>query len=111
MQTYDPSIYAVGECVQHRRATYGLVAPLWDQAKVCANHLAEIGTSRHQGSLTSTKLKVTGIELFSAGDFLGGEQSEDIVLQDPARGIYKELVIEHNRIKGAVMYGDTLDGP
>jgi nitrite reductase (NADH) large subunit len=110
MQTYDPRIYAVGECVQHRGQSYGLVAPLWEQARVCANHLAERGTSRYEGSVTSTKLKVTGIDLFSAGEFLGGPDTEEMVFQDAGRGIYKKLVIRENRIRGAVLYGDTLDG-
>jgi nitrite reductase (NADH) large subunit len=88
MQTYDPRIYAVGECVQHRGACYGLVAPLFDQAKVCANHLAHMGIARYEGSVTSTKLKVTGIDLFSAGEFNEGEGDETLVLQDPAQGIF-----------------------
>ncbi len=110
LQTYDPSIYAVGECVQHRGQCYGLVAPLFEQAKVCANHLAKLGFGRYEGSVTSTKLKVTGIDLFSAGEFNEGDEDETLVLQDPAQGVYKKLVIHDNRIKGAVMYGDTLDG-
>ncbi|HEB95756.1 MAG TPA: NAD(P)/FAD-dependent oxidoreductase [Sedimenticola thiotaurini] len=110
MQTYDPRIYAVGECVQHRGQCYGLVAPLFEQAKVCANHLAELGYGRYQGSVTSTKLKVTGIDLFSAGDFLGGGDSEELLFQDPAGGVYKKLVLRDNRIQGAVLYGDTVDG-
>jgi nitrite reductase (NADH) large subunit len=110
LQTFDPKIYAVGECVQHRGNCYGLVAPLFEQAKVVANHLAELGIARYQGSVTSTKLKVTGIDLFSAGAFNEGEGDETLVLQDPARGVYKKLVIRDNRVKGAVMYGDTLDG-
>jgi nitrite reductase (NADH) large subunit len=110
MQTYDPRIYAVGECVQHRGNLFGLVAPLFEQAKVCANHLAEYGIGRYQGSVTSTKLKVTGIDLFSAGDFQGGEDCDDLVFQDKARGVYKKLVVKDNKIKGAVMYGDTVDG-
>ncbi|MEX2575184.1 MAG: nitrite reductase large subunit NirB [Halofilum sp. (in: g-proteobacteria)] len=110
MQTYDPRIYAVGECVQHRDTTYGLVAPLWDQAKVCATHLAEVGTGRYQGSITSTKLKVTGIDLFSAGDFTGDAHTEDLVFQDPHRGIYKRLVLKNDRVAGVVLYGDTGDG-
>ena len=110
MQTYDPRIYAVGECVQHRSQTYGLVAPLFEQAKVCANHLAGLGYSRYQGSVTSTKLKVTGIDLFSAGDYLGGEGCEDIVYKDPGQGVYKKLVIKDNKVRGAVLYGDTVDG-
>jgi nitrite reductase (NADH) large subunit len=110
MQTFDPRIYAVGECVSHRGIAYGLVAPLFEQAKVCANHLAEHGVARYQGSMTSTKLKVTGIDLFSAGNFMGGEGHEEIVLQDAGRGSYKKLVLKDNKLAGAVLYGDTLDG-
>lgn len=110
LQTSDPCIYAVGECVQHRGMTYGLVAPLWEQAKVCANHLAGMSHARYLGSITSTQLKVTGINLFSAGDFNGPEGSEAVVFQDSAQGIYKKLVLKQNRIQGAVLYGDTFDG-
>ncbi|MHB8453904.1 MAG: nitrite reductase large subunit NirB [Acidiferrobacterales bacterium] len=110
MQTYDPRIYALGECVQHRGQTYGLVAPLFEQARVCANHLAELGFARYTGSMSSTKLKVTGVDVFSAGDFQGGEGCEEIVLKDAGRGVYKKVVLKDNRIRGAVMYGDTLDG-
>jgi NAD(P)H-dependent nitrite reductase small subunit len=111
MQTFDPSIYAVGECVQHRNSTYGLVAPLFEQANVCATHLAEFGIGRYTGSTVSTQLKVTGIDLFSAGDFLGGPLSENLVMRDAKRGIYKRLVIENNKVRGAVLYGDVTDGP
>ncbi len=111
MQTFDPSIYAVGECVQHRNICYGLVAPLWDQARVCAIHLAEKGMSYYRGSLTSTQLKVTGIDLFSMGDFIGGRNSEALVMKDTKRGIYKRVVIEDNKVIGAVLYGDAKDGP
>ncbi len=110
LQTYDPRIYAVGECVQHRNKLYGLVAPLFEQAKVCANHLANLGYARYEGSITSTKLKVTGIDVFSAGNFHGGKDSEELIFQDPSQGIYKKIVVENNQIKGTVLYGDTLDG-
>ena len=110
MQTYDPRIYAVGECVSHRGTAYGLVAPLFEMAKVCANHLANFGIGRYQGSVTSTKLKVTGIDLFSAGDFTGGEGTEQIVLSDPLGGVYKKLVIKDDKLVGACLYGDTVDG-
>jgi nitrite reductase (NADH) large subunit len=110
MQTFDPCIYAVGECVQHRNNTYGLVAPLFEQARVCATHLAEVGIGRYAGSVLSTQLKVSGIDLFSAGDFLGGPGSEALVLRDTKRGIYKRIVIENNKVRGAVLYGDTRDG-
>ncbi|MDV6711457.1 NAD(P)/FAD-dependent oxidoreductase [Pseudomonas aeruginosa] len=110
LQTYDPRIYAVGECANHRGIAYGLVAPLFEQAKVCANHLAHLGYARYQGSVTSTKLKVTGIDLFSAGDFIGGEGSETITLSDPIGGVYKKLVIKDDVLVGACLYGDTADG-
>jgi nitrite reductase (NADH) large subunit len=110
LQTFDPSIYAVGECVQHRGCCYGLVAPLFEQARVVANHLAEFGIARYSGSQTSTKLKVTGIDLFSAADFVGDDSTEELTFKDASRGIYKKLVVKDNRIRGAVLYGDTVDG-
>jgi len=110
MQTFDPAIYAVGECAQHRGIAYGLVAPLFEQGKVAANQLAGLGYASYKGSVTSTKLKVTGIDLFSAGEFNEAEGDEVISLQDPGAGTYKKLVLKDNRIKGAVMYGDTIDG-
>lgn len=111
LQTYDPRIYAVGECVQHRQATFGLVAPIWDQARVCAAHLAGAGHRRYIQQATATRLKVSGVELYSAGDIVGGEDSEDLVLRDPRRGIYKRLVLQHGRLAGTVLYGDVQDGP
>jgi nitrite reductase (NADH) large subunit len=110
MQTYDPRIYAVGECVSHRGIAYGLVAPLFEQAKVAANHLAQLGIGRYAGSVTSTKLKVTGIDLFSAGEFMGGPDTEEITLSDPLSGVYKKLVIRDNKLVGACLFGDTADG-
>jgi NAD(P)H-dependent nitrite reductase large subunit/NAD(P)H-dependent nitrite reductase small subunit len=111
MLTYDPSVYAVGECVQHRNQTYGLVAPLWEQAAVCARQLAEVGMTHYKGSMLSTQLKVTGINLFSAGSINGTTGSESLVFNDARRGIYKRLVIENDQIRGVVLYGDTKDGP
>ena len=110
MQTFDPNIYSIGECVQHRQAVYGLVAPLFEQAKVAANHLAELGYSRYEGTVTSTMLKVTGIALFSAGDFIGDEDTEELLFRDISKGTYKKLILRDNVIVGAVLYGDTLDG-
>ncbi len=110
MQTYDPSVYAIGECVQHRGELFGLVAPIWDQAKVCANHLAGYGIGIYKQKEVSTKLKVTGIDLFSAGNFLGENDSEHIVFQDPSRGVYKKLVLQDDKIIGSVLYGDTVEG-
>lgn len=111
MQTVtDPRIYAVGECAAHRGIAYGLVAPLYEQGKVCATHLAQSGIGRYQGSQVSARLKVTGIELFSAGDFMGGEGTEEIVVNDPYDGVYKKLVIKDDQLVGACLYGDTADG-
>jgi len=111
MQTItDPRIYAVGECAAHRGIAYGLVAPLFEQGKVCATHLAQFGIGRYTGSQTSTKLKVTGIDLFSAGEFMGGAGTEEIVLSDPFGGVYKKLVIKGDKLVGACLYGDTVDG-
>ncbi|MCW5634663.1 MAG: nitrite reductase large subunit NirB, partial [Rubrivivax sp.] len=106
----DPRIYAVGECAAHRGVAYGLVAPLFEQGKVCANHLAQFGIGRYSGSQTSTKLKVTGIDLFSAGNFMGGDGCEEIVMSDPSGGVYKKLVIRGDKLVGACLYGDTVDG-
>ena len=111
LQTYDPRVYAVGECVQHRSATFGLVAPIWDQARVCGAHLAGAGHRRYVQQTSPTRLKVTGVDLYSVGDFIGGEGSEDLVLRDARRGVYKRLVLKDNRIAGAVLYGDVQDGP
>lgn len=110
LQSFDPSIYAVGECIEHRGATFGLVAPLFEQAKVCANHLSAHGAAEYITLPTATKLKVTGINLFSVGDFQGDKQCESIHFTDPAVGIYKKLVIKANKLIGAVLYGDTADG-
>ncbi|SDI45823.1 nitrite reductase (NADH) large subunit [Pseudomonas flavescens] len=110
LQSFDPRVYAVGECVNHRGVAYGLVAPLFEQARVCASHLAMQGFRRYLGSLTSTKLKVTGIELFSAGDFAGGPGTQSIVLDDPITGSYRKLVLKNDVLVGACLYGDTADG-
>ena len=108
--TTDPRIYAVGECAAHRGIAYGLVAPLFEQGRVAANHLAEFGIGRYLGSQTSTKLKVTGIDLFSAGDFMGGAGTEEIVMSDPGAGQYKKLVLKDDKLVGACLYGNTVDG-
>lgn len=110
LQSFDPRVYAVGECVSHRGVAYGLVAPLFEQARVCASHLAMQGYRRYLGSLTSTKLKVTGIELFSAGDFAGGPGTQSITLDDPTTGSYRKLVLKNDVLVGACLYGDTADG-
>ena len=107
MQTFDPRIYAVGECAEHRGVAYGLVAPLFEQASVCANHLACLGYSSYQGSRLSTRLKVTGIEVFSTGEFGRDANHEDVVLHDPDAMVYQRAVIRDGVLVGAVMVGDT----
>jgi len=108
MCTSDASIYALGECVEHDSVVYGLVAPLFDMAKVLAKTLLAEHAA-FQAPMVSTKLKVTGVDLFSVGDFGEGDGREEIVFRDPGRGIYKRLILRDNRIVGIVMYGDTLD--
>ncbi|WP_417592788.1 nitrite reductase large subunit NirB [Parasphingorhabdus sp.] len=109
MVTSDPVIVAVGECVQHRGACYGLVAPLWEMCRALADFMTD-DPSGYAGSVTATKLKVSGINLFSAGDFSGGDDTEDIVMRDASRGVYKRVVVQGNQLIGAVLYGDTADG-
>ncbi len=109
MVTSDPAVLAVGECVEHRGTCYGLVAPLWDMCRALADHATGAPTG-YEGSVTATKLKVSGIEVFSAGDFSGGDGCEDIVMRDAARGLYKRVVVKGDRLIGAVLYGDTADG-
>ncbi|UEM24090.1 nitrite reductase large subunit NirB [Skermanella mucosa] len=109
MVTSDPAILAVGECVEHRGAVYGLVAPLWDMARVCADQLTGNAESAYAGTVTGTKLKVTGIDVFSAGNFNGGEDCEEIVFRDDTRGVYKRINVKEDFIEGVVLYGDTRD--
>jgi nitrite reductase (NADH) large subunit len=108
MQTASPDIFALGECAEHRGTCYGLVEPAYEQARVLARHLAG-RPAAYQGSVVSTNLKVSGVSVFSAGDFVGGEGSESLVLTDRRRGTYKKLVISDGRLTGAVLIGDTVD--
>ncbi|MGX4806093.1 NAD(P)/FAD-dependent oxidoreductase [Bradyrhizobium guangdongense] len=109
MQTASPDIYAIGECAEHRGTCYGLVEPAYEQARVLARHLAGRRPAAYQGSIVSTNLKVSGVSVFSAGDFMGGDGSESLVLTDRRRGTYKKLVIADGRLTGAVLIGDTVD--
>jgi nitrite reductase (NADH) large subunit len=111
LQTYDPRIYAVGECVQHRAATFGLVAPIWEQARVCGAHLAGAGHPRDLPQATPTQNKVNRGDQYSARANISGEGREKQVLRATRRGIYKRLVLQGNRLAGAVLYGDVKDGP
>jgi len=109
LQTSDERIYAVGECVEHRGEIFGLVAPVYEQAKVCARHLAGEAHVAYQTLLTATMLKVTGIDLFSVGDFEGDADCQLQSLVDYAQGVYRKIVLKNNVIVGMIMYGDTTD--
>ncbi|MEM7260082.1 MAG: FAD-dependent oxidoreductase, partial [Pseudomonadota bacterium] len=110
MQTSLEDVYALGECAQHNGEVYGLVAPLYDMAKVLADNLTGV-PSAYSGSVTATRLKVDGVSLYSAGDFSDSPDKEEIVLRDASAGIYKRLLLKNNKIAGAVLYGETSDGP
>lgn len=109
MQSNANGIFALGECAEHRGTCYGLVEPAYEQARVLARHLAGASAGYH-GSVVATNLKVSGVSVFSAGDYAGADGSEAIVLSDPRRGTYKKLVIADGRLTGAVLIGDTQDG-
>jgi nitrite reductase (NADH) large subunit len=109
MRTSDPAIFAVGECVEHRGAVFGLVAPLFDMAKILADRATDTAESIYNPAVTGTRLKVTGIDMFSAGDFTGDDTTDEIVFRDAARGVHKHLVVRGERLIGAVLYGDAGD--
>jgi nitrite reductase (NADH) large subunit len=109
MRTSDPAVFAIGECIEHNKACYGLVAPIWDMAKVAADNMCEVATSGFVPVATGTRLKVSGIEMFSAGEFMGDKTTEDVVLRDAARGIYKRLVLRDEKLVGVVCFGDARD--
>src|SRR5450631_2486414 len=108
LQTAAPNIFALGECAEHRGICYGLVEPAYEQARVLAQHLAG-RTAGYGGSVVATNLKVSGVSVFSAGDFIGAAGSESIVLNDSRAGTYKKLVITDRRLTGAVLVGDVAD--
>ncbi|MDO3676774.1 nitrite reductase large subunit NirB [Paenibacillus ehimensis] len=110
MQTSMPEIYAVGECAMHRGVVYGLVAPLYEQGAVLAKHLAGVETAPYEGSIVYTKLKVSGVDVFSGGQFLESEGCKTIRVHDDYSGVYKKVVIQDNKMIGAVLFGDTSDG-
>ncbi len=109
MRTSDPDIYAIGECAEHRGIAYGLVEPAYEQARALARTLAGEPDATYEGSVLATNLKVSGVSLFSAGDFLG-EGKQAVVYRDHGQHIYKKIVIDDDRLAGAVLYGDTADG-
>ena len=109
LRTSAEGIFALGECAEHRGICYGLVEPAYEQARILARHLAGRGEAAYQGSVVATNLKVSGVSVFSAGDFLGADGSETIVLSDVKRATYKKLVLADGRLTGAVMIGDVAD--
>ena len=112
MRTDDPSIYAVGECIEHNGQTFGLVAPLWEQAKVCAAWLAGDHSAAYQPPPLYTSLKITGVDMFSVGAIAAADDADDLVtLSDAASGVYRKLVLRGDRLVGCVLYGDVRDGP
>ena len=110
LETNVPGIHAIGECAEHRGQCYGLVEPAYEQARILASRLAGIPTPLYPGSVPATNLKVSGVNVFSAGDFIGTAGTEAIVLSDPGIGTYKKLVVRDGRLAGAVLFGDTADG-
>ena len=106
LQTSAADVFALGECAEHRETVYGLVAPLYEQAEVCARYLSGDRAARYRGSLTASGLKVTGIDLYSAGQFLEDERCQVITLRDDEQGIYRKLIIRANALVGALLYGD-----
>jgi nitrite reductase (NADH) large subunit len=106
LSTSDENIHAIGECAEHRGICYGLVEPAYEQARVLAKRLAG-GGGLYRGSVVSTNLKVSGVRVFSAGDFLGQDGANSIVCKDPRMGIYRKLVIRNDRLVGAILMGDT----
>jgi len=109
LQTEDENIFAIGECCEHDGKTFGLVAPLFEQAKICAKKLADVETEGYVGSINSTRLKISGVDLFSAGQYICDKDSEELILLDEKVGIYKKLVIKGDYLIGIILYGDTLD--
>ncbi len=110
MGTSDPDIFAVGECAEHRGAVVGLVAPIWDMARVCAHHLAGGDELIYAAQATATRLKITGIDVYSAGQLAAGEDEDEVVLRDARRGAYRKLVMRDGKVVGTVLYGDVTDG-
>ncbi|MDP3175607.1 MAG: FAD-dependent oxidoreductase, partial [Phenylobacterium sp.] len=110
LRSSDPAVFAIGECAEHRGIAYGLVAPIWEMCRTLADVLTGDEGAVYEGSLLQTRLKVSGVDVFSAGKFSGGEGCEDVVFRDAGRGVYKRVVIENGKVAGAVLFGDAADG-
>ncbi|MEO8113946.1 MAG: nitrite reductase large subunit NirB, partial [Phenylobacterium sp.] len=110
MRTSDPAVFAIGECAEHRGIAYGLVAPIWEMCRTLGEVLTTREGAAYEGSLLQTRLKVSGVDVFSAGKFAGGEGCQDLVFRDAGRGVYKRVVLEGGKVAGAVLFGDAADG-
>src|SRR3954468_441187 len=111
MRTSDPAIFSAGECVEHRGNVFGLVAPIWDQAKACAAQLAGDAQALFASKALATSLKITGVDVFSAGALMAADEGDDeITLRDDSKGLYKKIVLRDGKLVGAVLYGDVADG-
>jgi nitrite reductase (NADH) large subunit len=110
LETNIPNVYSIGECAEHRGVAYGLVAPLYEQGAVLAKRLAGVEAAAYQGSVVSTKLKVSGVDVFSAGQYADGPGTRAVRVQDDFEGIYKKVVIRNGKVIGAVLFGDISDG-
>ncbi|WP_426447863.1 nitrite reductase large subunit NirB [Paenibacillus sp. S-38] len=110
LETSIPNVYSVGECAEHRGIAYGLVAPLYEQGNELAKRLAGVPSAGYQGSVVSTKLKVSGVDVFSAGQFTDADDTASVRVQDDFEGVYKKVVIKDGKVIGAVLFGDTSDG-
>jgi nitrite reductase (NADH) large subunit len=112
MATSDPDIYAVGECIEHNGQVFGLVAPIWEQAQVCGARLAGDSTAVYVPPPVFTSLKITGVDVFSAGALAAADEAdEEITLHDAKRGLYKKVILRDDKVVGAVLYGSVADGP
>ncbi len=111
MQTDSPNIHAVGECAEHREVVYGLVAPLYEQGKIVAEKICGVEGKKYEGSVVSTQLKVSGVDVFSAGRFMDSDDTKSIKVYDDFEGVYKKVVIQDNKVIGAVLFGNISDGP
>lgn len=109
LQTSDPRIYALGECIEHQGRVYGLVGPIWEQSRILAKHLAGVRDAAYRGSIATASLKIAGIDTYSLGDLDATDGAEEILLDDAARGVYRKLVLSAGRLQGAVLYGDISD--
>nr|WP_067285937.1 FAD-dependent oxidoreductase [Marinobacterium profundum] len=110
LRSSDARISALGECIEHRGRTFGLVAPIWEQARLLADRLVRGLATPYRDAPVPTKLKVSGINLFSAGEYLDAPELDSLTLGDSSSCVYRKLLLRDNRLVGVVLYGDVQDG-